>query len=246
MRVLLVSTYELGRQPFGLASPAAWLAARGHQVACAGSIHRMPVRRGPCSRGRSDRLLLADAHGHASGCDRDREVPTAQSGARTCAVTACMRALNESYLRKLGCSDHSGRRVRAGAGLAGGAAGAGRSGAAAPEPRNFARPAAVPAAPAALLPPLDHYAQLRVNGTSKRSRLHGSQPRVQAFVPALSRWCRCIAARFRVVQAEVVLEDIRRQVGAGAEHITFGDPDFFNGPTHAMRIVEACIANFRS
>lgn len=35
MRVLLVSTYELGRQPFGLASPAAWLAARGHQVTCA-------------------------------------------------------------------------------------------------------------------------------------------------------------------------------------------------------------------
>ena len=35
MRVLLVSTYELGRQPFGLASPAAWLAERGHDVACA-------------------------------------------------------------------------------------------------------------------------------------------------------------------------------------------------------------------
>jgi len=45
--------------------------------------------------------------------------------------------------------------------------------------------------------------------------------------------------RFRVVQAEVVLEDIRRQVSMGAEHITFGDPDFFNGPTHAIRIVSA-------
>jgi hypothetical protein len=44
---------------------------------------------------------------------------------------------------------------------------------------------------------------------------------------------------FRVVQADVVLEDIRRQVAAGAGHITFGDPDFFNGPAHAMRIVEA-------
>jgi hypothetical protein len=43
---------------------------------------------------------------------------------------------------------------------------------------------------------------------------------------------------FRVVQRHVVLEDIRRQVAAGARHITFGDPDFFNGPTHAMRIVE--------
>jgi hypothetical protein len=45
--------------------------------------------------------------------------------------------------------------------------------------------------------------------------------------------------RFRAVDAAVVLADIRAQVAAGAEHITFGDPDFFNGPTHAMRIVEA-------
>src|ERR1700716_1806436 len=34
MNVVLISTYELGRQPFGLASPAAWLRARGHDVAC--------------------------------------------------------------------------------------------------------------------------------------------------------------------------------------------------------------------
>jgi hypothetical protein len=36
-----------------------------------------------------------------------------------------------------------------------------------------------------------------------------------------------------------VLGDIRAQVAAGAQHITFGDPDFLNGPTHARRIVEA-------
>ena len=42
-----------------------------------------------------------------------------------------------------------------------------------------------------------------------------------------------------MVQPEVVLSDIRQQVAAGAEHISFGDPDFFNGPTHAMRIVDA-------
>jgi hypothetical protein len=34
MNIVLISTYELGRQPFGLASPAAWLRARGHSVAC--------------------------------------------------------------------------------------------------------------------------------------------------------------------------------------------------------------------
>src|ERR1700704_3029417 len=34
MNLVLISTYELGRQPFGLASPAAWLRARGHSIAC--------------------------------------------------------------------------------------------------------------------------------------------------------------------------------------------------------------------
>jgi hypothetical protein len=45
--------------------------------------------------------------------------------------------------------------------------------------------------------------------------------------------------QFRVVPVEVVLADLEQQVNAGVEHITFGDPDFFNGPTHARRIVEA-------
>jgi hypothetical protein len=45
--------------------------------------------------------------------------------------------------------------------------------------------------------------------------------------------------QFRVVQQDVVLADIDAQVRAGAQHITFGDPDFFNGPTHGLRIVEA-------
>ncbi len=35
----------------------------------------------------------------------------------------------------------------------------------------------------------------------------------------------------------MVLEDISRQVEAGAQHITFGDPDFFNGPGHTIPIL---------
>jgi hypothetical protein len=34
MRILLLSTYELGHQPLGLARPAADLAAAGHDVCC--------------------------------------------------------------------------------------------------------------------------------------------------------------------------------------------------------------------
>jgi radical SAM superfamily enzyme YgiQ (UPF0313 family) len=50
--------------------------------------------------------------------------------------------------------------------------------------------------------------------------------------------------KFRIIQSDVVLEDIRRQVEAGAQHITFGDPDFFNGPAHALRIVKALHQEF--
>jgi radical SAM superfamily enzyme YgiQ (UPF0313 family) len=50
--------------------------------------------------------------------------------------------------------------------------------------------------------------------------------------------------RFRVVPVEVVLADIAAQVAAGAAHITFGDPDFFNGPAHARRLIEALHATW--
>jgi hypothetical protein len=50
--------------------------------------------------------------------------------------------------------------------------------------------------------------------------------------------------RFRAVPIDVVLADIRAQVAAGAQHITFGDPDFFNGPTHALAIVDGLAREF--
>ena len=45
--------------------------------------------------------------------------------------------------------------------------------------------------------------------------------------------------RFFVIQPEIVLADIRQQVEEGAEHITFGDPDFLNGPGHSIRVARA-------
>jgi hypothetical protein len=50
--------------------------------------------------------------------------------------------------------------------------------------------------------------------------------------------------RFRVVPRSTVLADIRAQVAAGARHITFGDPDFLNGPSHVLPIVRALHAEF--
>jgi hypothetical protein len=50
--------------------------------------------------------------------------------------------------------------------------------------------------------------------------------------------------RFFAIPLPVVLADIRSQIASGARHITFGDPDFFNGPTHAMRIIRALHEEF--
>jgi hypothetical protein len=86
--------------------------------------------------------------------------------------------------------------------------------------------------------PLGRYSTLHMgDGTS----------RVAGYTEA-SRGCRHLCrhcpvvpvyeGQFRVIQPEVVLADIDAQIAAGARHITFGDPDFFNGPTHAIRIVE--------
>lgn len=50
--------------------------------------------------------------------------------------------------------------------------------------------------------------------------------------------------RFFVVPIETVLADIRQQVDAGAKHITFGDPDFLNGPNHALEITRKLHAEF--
>lgn len=52
--------------------------------------------------------------------------------------------------------------------------------------------------------------------------------------------------RFVAVPKDVVLADIRGLVAAGAGHITFGDPDFLNGPTHSAKLVQALYEEFPS
>ena len=45
--------------------------------------------------------------------------------------------------------------------------------------------------------------------------------------------------KFFPIQREKVLDEIQKQVAEGATHITFGDPDFLNGPMHGLRILRA-------
>jgi hypothetical protein len=93
------------------------------------------------------------------------------------------------------------------------------------------------------LPALSRYARLvRDGGTS-----------LAAYVEA-SRGCKHLCAhcpvvpvyrgRFFAVPVETVMADIAQQAGAGARHVTFGDPDFLNGPAHAMRVTRALHGRF--
>ncbi|WP_447971037.1 CUAEP/CCAEP-tail radical SAM (seleno)protein [Nitrospira sp. M1] len=95
----------------------------------------------------------------------------------------------------------------------------------------------------AQLSPLCEYARLEYQG----------QEHVVGYVEA-SRGClhTCLHCpivpvyngRFFLFPAQVVLADIRQQVKAGAVHVTFGDPDFLNGPGHSLNIVRAMHEEF--
>jgi hypothetical protein len=88
------------------------------------------------------------------------------------------------------------------------------------------------------MPPLAAYAKLVVNGATHPV----GYTEASRGCKHLCRHCPVVPVyrgQFRVVQQDVVLADIRQQVAVGAEHITFGDPDFLNGPGHAIPIVEA-------
>lgn len=93
------------------------------------------------------------------------------------------------------------------------------------------------------LPPLTRYAQLELDG----------ERQLVGYVET-TRGCRHLCRhcpippvygrRFVVVPRETCLADIRQLVAAGARHITFGDPDFLNGPGHTLPIVRAVHAEF--
>ena len=235
-RVLLVSTYELGRQPFGLASPAAWLRDAGVEVNCL-DLSRESFRQ---------ELAAADLvafHLPMHTATRlavpvIRRVRGLNPAARLCCY-GLYAPLNARFLRSLGVHDILGGEfedelvrlaVRRPARAADATLGE--------VPRLRFR---VPDRSG--LPPPSHYATLQ----------HGSDRRVVGYTEA-SRGCkhRCrhcpivpvYDGQFRVVPVEVVLDDIRAQVGQGVQHVTFGDPDFFNGIGHAMRVVEGVAREF--
>ena len=88
------------------------------------------------------------------------------------------------------------------------------------------------------LPAFEKYAHLIIPGDGYR--IVGSTEASRGC-KHLCRHCPIVPVYngvFRIVPREIVMEDVRRQVAAGAQHISFGDPDFFNGIGHAIPLVE--------
>jgi radical SAM superfamily enzyme YgiQ (UPF0313 family) len=241
VRALLISTYDLGRQPFGLASPAAWLRRAGVEVDCA------DASRDPIS---DDRIAGADMVAFylpmhtatrlaAPLIDRVRSL---KPSARMCAY-GLYAPLNATWLQGRGVGDVMGPEAEE----------ALVAWATTQNPQSQIPNRQSPIAnrqsdvlprlefiqpDRAGLPHLDRYASLRMPDGSRRTM--GSTDATRGC-KHLCRHCPVVpvyGGQFRVVPADIVLADIRAQVAGGAEHISFGDPDFLNGPTHARRLVE--------
>jgi radical SAM superfamily enzyme YgiQ (UPF0313 family) len=230
MKTVLVSTYDLGHQPFALASAAAWL--RAGLIA----IH-LPMHT-------ATRLAVAAVS----------EIRALNAAAHIC-FFGLYAPLNRTFLRGIGGDSVIGGEFEGAlAGLyrrlAAGGAGPGAVEEAAAEAaeeeaaviRLDKQRFLVPERDG--LPPLARYGSVDMGGG--RTRVIG-YTEASRGCKHLCRHCPVVpvyGGQFRVVQAEIVLADIDRMVAAGAQHITFGDPDFFNGIGHSLPIVEALADRF--
>ncbi|MGH7549093.1 MAG: CUAEP/CCAEP-tail radical SAM (seleno)protein [Gemmatimonadales bacterium] len=239
--VLLVSCYELGHQPLGLAWPKAFLEQAGY----APDTMDLAVEPLDEAKVRRARLVGIAVPMHTAlrlGVRVAERVRRVNPGCRI-VFHGLYALLNADYLLQ-GLADAVlggeaegelvalARRLDAAAELV-----------AVPRPHAALQRLHFPLPSRAGLPALTRYVSLA----------HAGRLVPAGYVEA-SRGClhKCLhcpipsvyAGRFFVVPGEVVLEDIRRLIAAGAGHITFGDPDFLNGPRHSVRLVRALHQEF--
>jgi radical SAM superfamily enzyme YgiQ (UPF0313 family) len=249
MNILLISTYEMGRQPFGLASPAAWLRQAGFDVRCldlsVDPLDPAAVRAAglvafytPMHMGtRMAVPVIAQVrqiNPETHLCCYGLYAPVSADYLHRLGVDAILGGEFETGLVALAqqIEEEQGSREN-------------RNGDAIRNTQYVSLPRQTFLPPdRSGLPPLSRYAHLVTN----------TGPHVAVGYTEASRGCKHLCrhcpivpvynGRFRIVQPEVVLTDIRQQVAAGAGHITFGDPDFFNGPGHAIPLVRALHQEF--
>jgi len=239
--VLIVSCYELGHQSFAVASAWAGLASAGLGVVGVDASIEPPSDEALAGA----ELVAISVPMHTAlrlGVEIARRVREKNRAAHIC-FFGVYATLNASYLLdELADSVIGGEFETALVELALGLGGT------TPAPRRDERDVPKPILRRLTfhrprrdgLPPLEKYA--RLVGPSR------GEQRLVAYVEA-SRGClhRCLhcpitpvyEGRFFVVPKEIVLADARQQIEVGARHVTFGDPDFLNGPGHSMAIARA-------
>jgi radical SAM superfamily enzyme YgiQ (UPF0313 family) len=236
--ILLVSCYELGHQPAGLAFPMAFLERAGFAPAALDlaveALDEAKVRRA--------RLVAISVPMHTAlriGVRATGRIRVLNPEARIC-LFGLYAALNRDWLLERGADAVLGgeseeQLVALALAL--------ERGVPPPSPPPHLGRLEFPVPSRAGLPALARYAAFERNG---ERRVAGA---VEASRGCLRECLHCpippvYGGHFFVVPPQVVLEDIRRQVAAGARHITFADPDFLNGPRHALRIADAMHAEF--
>jgi radical SAM superfamily enzyme YgiQ (UPF0313 family) len=231
MRVLLVSTYELGHQPLHLASPAARLLDDGHEVRCLDlAVEHWDDERFSWAERVAFSVPMHTAMRLAvPAVDRLRKVRPdlpvafyglyAGVGVRT---TSARRMVGEyeDELSQWAAGEVDGHQTTIDLGK-----------------KSFLKPARH------LLPALDLYAKLEIEGDQRLAGYveasHGCRHRCRHCpIPAV------YDGRYRVTGLEAVLADVGQLVEMGARHITFGDPDFLNAPRYAIDVLRDVSLSF--
>ena len=241
MKVLLISCYELGHQPIGLASPAAHIRAAGLPVKCL-DLAVEPFDKEKVQNadfiGISIPMHTAIRLGVRAG-NRVRELN------KTCHLCfyGLYASLNAEYLLRT-CADSiiggefETPLVRLLQHLTGKSDGqlSGVQTRSLPSEPFLGRQQFFPPS-RHLLPPLEQYAHLDTGNGSLKLVGYTEASRGCAH---LCRHCPIppvFGGRLRIVQEDIVIKDIDNLVLMGAQHITFGDPDFLNGVKHSRSIV---------
>ena len=240
--ILLVSCYELGHQPLALASPLAFLARAGHAAETL-DISVEPFDPAKIARARFVGISVPMHTALRLGVRVAEQVRRVNPACHVC-FYGLYASLNADYLlERCGDSVIGGEYESAlvalveavDAGHPGPIEGVQRRG---QDARPVLKKLAFTPPSRETLPALGKYAHLDRDG---KKALVGY---VEASRGCLHLCLHCpippvYGGRLFVVPQEIVLDDIRRLARDGATHITFGDPDFLNGPGHSMAVVRA-------
>jgi radical SAM superfamily enzyme YgiQ (UPF0313 family) len=241
MKITLVNPYELGRQPFGLAEPAAFLKKAGFDVSCCDlSIQKLDscltagtavvaiyIAMHTATRIAIEALpKIRELLPQASLCVYGLYAPMNADLFRSLGVTTILGGEFENGLVSLA------QRIQAG------------KGAPQSEPDTSLEKITFIAPDRSTLPALSKYANLvNVDGTTTLVGFAETTRGCKYFC----KHCPVVPVyngKFFVIPADIVVDDIKTQINQGARHISFGDPDFFNGPGHALKIVRALHQEF--